>query len=153
LKITFFYLCNRIITITITISVVNRKELEPQFLILAPAPGSNLILAPRLLAPALAPQHWMNRKRLGNRLKVNEMMCFIPFIVSSTRRGEICQGQHIPDKTNKFTYYLSKIIIKKVHEQLATQRIKKNACSENCPWSKSFFHGLIMEVEDAVWLR
>jgi hypothetical protein len=34
----------------------NRKEPKPRFIISAPAPGGNLISAPRLSAPA--PQHW-----------------------------------------------------------------------------------------------
>ncbi len=37
-------------------SVVKRKEPEPKCVISAPAPGGNLISAPRLLAPA--PQHF-----------------------------------------------------------------------------------------------
>jgi hypothetical protein len=34
--------------------VVNRKEPEPQFVISAPAPGGNLIFAPRLRLPTTA---------------------------------------------------------------------------------------------------
>ncbi len=107
------------------ISVVNRKEPEPQFLILAPAPGGNLISALGSGTGSTTLAEWK---------EVHEIMCFIPFIVSSTRRGEICEGQHIPDNTNKFTYFFSRKYAKKSYmsiEQLPIQGIKKNAYSEN----------------------
>jgi hypothetical protein len=51
--------------------LINRKELEPEFVILAPAPGDNLISAPRL--PTLTrigkkyQSAFAGKKKEGNR--------------------------------------------------------------------------------------
>jgi hypothetical protein len=59
-------------------SVINRKEPEPQFVILAPAPGGNLISAPRLsnagCSVAFWSRIWSDPKLIGGSILAHSML-------------------------------------------------------------------------------